>query len=239
MKISSVLAIAALVLGMGVCAQASLITYDATADLYADVALAVPQNPHGVWSYGYRGATNATDLTKLDFLDTGGWNAGFFYGGQNAVPAVWINDTGTTQHFDGYLPITTDLVYLHPGGVNAGVAVLRWTAPEAGIVDISALFSTSSTSATVGASLVKDGMAITSGSIVGGTTNTFDASMSGLAVIAGTKLDFCIDDGGNGYGNDMSSLDLTVTLSIPEPATLSLLALGAIGLVVYAWRKRR
>ena len=79
-----------------------------------------------------------------------------------------------------------------------------------------------------------------------GTIAELQATISnGTSAIASSvaKLRFTFYNGletGVGYQEDMyREIDVSGTVTIPEPGTLTLLAMGLPGLLAYAWRKRR
>ena len=58
-----------------------------------------------------------------------------------------------------------------------------------------------------------------------------------VTLAAGGTLDFVVNSRGSQW-NDDTQLDATIQ-SVPEPSALVLLAFGLIGLLAYAWRKRK
>ena len=62
-------------------------------------------------------------------------------------------------------------------------------------------------------------------------------SKPGLHLVAGDRINFMVDTDGGDFG-DTSTLSARITL-VPEPGTLALLATGLLGMLAYAWRKRK
>jgi hypothetical protein len=210
----------------------------ATYDVVNDFSLA--GNPNGAWSYGVlsspTGGTftlyNST-LTDYDFLGERMWYNGMLV--DDYYSGVLRNTSGATASWlTNRLP--PNLLAMAPEYPSADV---RWVAPVSGTYNVSGLFQridvTSSQPWSVGV-------------VKGGTTPLFTAdnfiifndqrpfSFSNLYLPAGTTLDFyAFATGQPTYIG--GGLTATIT-SVPEPSTIALMCAGAIGLLIYGWRKR-
>lgn len=96
-------------------------------------------NPNGVWSYGY--STTLGDGISLfpDYGDSGAGDVPSWHNKAmmiNYAPSLWMYD----GDLHGYSPGPND-IGLHPGLWFNVITILRWTAPEAGTVDIDTVFS--------------------------------------------------------------------------------------------------
>lgn len=61
-----------------------------------------------------------------------------------------------------------------------------------------------------------------------------------IPVVAGDRLYLRVGPGlADSHGFDLTGIAFSVTSSVPEPSTLSLIATGLIGLLCYAWRKQK
>lgn len=90
---------------------------------------------------------------------------------------------------------------------------------------------------TINAKLVMDGTSTAAYWRDAGTTPwNYVGLMQGLPLSSLDKM--LIYGHGGGYGGGLDTVLLTSTV-IPEPTTLALLATGLIGLLAYAWRKRK
>jgi hypothetical protein len=75
-----------------------------------------------------------------------------------------------------------------------------------------------------------------SGATIPVSTATWDnTTISGLGLTPGT-YEWTWGSVANGNADD---LKVVIPASIPEPASLTLLGLGAVGMMGYAWRRRR
>ena len=82
-----------------------------------------------------------------------------------------------------------------------------------------------------------DTTALSSGYVAnGGASGTID--VSNVAVSAGTMLYLQIGPGTINHWYDTTGVSFTVTQT-PEPSTIVILLTGVIGLLAYAWRKRK
>ena len=115
--------------------------------------------------------------------------------------------------------------------------MVRWTASQAGTADIHAFFQTiqapNNSRPTVYVYLDGTQLYNSLAGLYNGWSVTYDSSSS-LTVAVGDTIDFV------SHGDWTQRLDATVTETVaPEPSALVLLASGLIGLLCYAWRKRR
>jgi hypothetical protein len=67
---------------------------------------------------------------------------------------------------------------------------------------------------------------------------SYSSGENDILVHAGDHIDFTIDSGSAGWNKDMTGLAVTITQT-PEPATMAMLVSGLVGLLAYAWRKRK
>lgn len=252
MKMRNLLVLA-VVLGWTAHAAATTI-YDPNADMFASETSGSPTTTFGQWTIGYKQV--AADISSCTAL-------GEHFA--NASPAY----SGFTTYFDAerykqvYLAMNTGSTALGGGGewtpgiISGGTAapstfsVLRWQAPGAGTVDIAA---------TVGQYLTGDqDVHVVLGSATPGTTGTSlfldylnDASSgsktsvtyagSSIAVTSNSVIDLLIGIGPSGdFGNDcfvVSNYQISFT-AVPEPSSIAIFGSALLGLLAYAWRKRR
>jgi len=187
----------------------------------------------------------------------------YYYGNEASVVAgaIFFNPT-ETDFVAGAQWLQPGDVGLFPAADWAGnryAPFVRWTAPEAMTVSVSALFAghdeaTTDVHVLLNGNMNDDntysGTHLLDGIIDGnsgyaaqgiaqsGTSPT--QSYSGiLTLAAGDYLDFAVGYGLN-YSNpcDMTGVSVSIT-SVPEPGTLALLLTGIIGLGAFARRQRR
>jgi hypothetical protein len=179
-------------------------------------------NPSGRWTYGM--VNNSVFVPYSVSIDDG-------------INQMWEASSdgpelGIKYGQSGY-GVQSGQFFLHPGP-SSQASVARWTAP-AGIV---------SPVQVQGQFLSGDIGVMDVGIFVNGipqvTTPYWHSTDSGafnfsLPVSPGNTIDFAVY-GSYGYGS--TPLEATVT-GTPEPSTLALLGVSAIGLLAFAWRRRQ
>jgi hypothetical protein len=180
------------------------------------------RNPNGMWSYGASLAPGSftifTVAGQVSGLDS--WRVAAGIPDSTGAPVIYHNGTGS--------PLNTHIVYpagqlvLHPGP-DGEYAVLRWTAPADGTYGIESVF-TGGDVATTDVHVVESGVTLFSGSVSGkGDRQVYRGNRT---LRTGDTIDFAVGAGGNGYFNDSTFLD--VTISMPRPA-LRILKTGSGG----------
>jgi len=182
-------------------------------------------NPAGVWSYGWM----PTDFSSFNLypdmrLITSVNNSPAWYDkALGTEPVIWKNESS-----GAIWGVSPGEVSLHPGS-SGQASVIRFTAPFAGLADISAIFSAGDGAAmNVG---VRNSSGFLWTASDAGSWLSMDYSFAPLDTI-----DFVVW-GGYYYGN--TPLDVTISLekrTVPEPSTLLLLASGVGGMAVFRRR---
>jgi hypothetical protein len=215
-----------------------------TFDVVADFSSA--SNPNGPYSYGFRSTAVSAAFSLFNGSVTTYAGVGVTgFGQNNGIPFVLENNSGVTAAYATVLhPV--DMLNLHPGtGGGDQYSVTRFT------VTAGTLFATLTGSfqgidtggTTTDVHVVVNGVSVFSSAVVGfGNTQSFN--IVDLPVVAGNVIDFVVGSNGNGFGNDSTGLQATITLSevrgsaAPEPSALALL-LPVLTMAVSARRKRR
>jgi hypothetical protein len=230
--------IGAVVLGWAVCAQATTITYNAATDFSAS------SNPNGVWSYGTisssvpfsaftTGRTWVGRSPSLPGID--GWDNGIVGVDAGYDPSVTHNSTtGSISAFGFTWPENALALDSYGSSENSGYPDVRWTAPTARVIDISATFTDIRD---VPGDFATAYVRVNGGGFQSlGLANSTDISWSntGMEVLAGDTIDFLA------VGATVTMLQATISQTVvPEPSSMVLLAASLLGLLAYAWRKRR
>ncbi len=209
----------------------ALPSFAATYDVAADFS--PTSNPTGAWSYGWSTALTST----FDPYSFNGNDRGIDIWGDAGTlfpPTVSHNGTGSI------IALSPELITwqpgqfaLHPGSVGQ-YSHARWTAPAAGIFDISVVFTgIDQNGPSTDVHVLHNTASLFSGSVSGyGGTSVFSTK---VLVGAGDIIDFAVGVGTGGYLHDTTALAATISTSAPVPglgtwgaATLAVL-LGAGG----------
>lgn len=216
MRSPLIAAVAALVLGA---TQAHALS----ADFASDFSI-TNSNPNGAWTYGYTTSLGGTLNNFTTTLASSGQEIWYMPGlSGDATPSVFKNVSGGTVN---WVPSGAAGLHSGPGGQ---LAVARYTSSEAGEVTISGEFGSGDIGG-VGIFILVDNVqafGITNAS----ATEAFDFDVT-LGV--GSTVDFVVSNGDGSYAFDSTPLSATIE-TVPEPATMLALGLGAVALV----RKRR
>ena len=193
----------------------------------------------GHWNYGQTTDPVGGSVLLLTYtssmLNTGG-TPGYAstttkYSNFYAIPAL----SNAKLFGDGADPSANELSW---HGFNANFADVRWTAGagEAGQVRISGAWDRVGEPASGAPSffIYVDGVQKASASTVGsGTVIPFDLT---VPISVGSRVDFL---SGNASGGAESRFSAQISVVVPEPSTLALLAAGGLGLLGWARQRRR
>ena len=191
-------------------------------------------NPNGAWSYGWSlGLGSAFTPDSSNTTAYSGTSLSGWLGDQHPDGIPYILYNGTAN------PITLSSTTYQPGqlaeqpGESNQYCIVRWTAPSSGAFTIGAAFSgLSSLGNSVDVHILLDGSTIFAATLDHSSTN-----YTGLQnVTVGDTIDFAIGNGGNGPEEDSTALSATI---VPEPATLSLLAMSLASLLSFHFLKRK
>lgn len=252
--LKSFLALAGASLPLVAVEPAAAVVYDASADLLAmEQSSTTGVNPNGVWTYGGYNALPGTftAYTSAQHLEnwgsmlpasggngpfTGGEFQGYGFDTALAIPAIVVNTTGTSLApccgISAYAPGEVFLHSANDGDAGApqyNLPTIRFTAPEQGTADISAILTQKHTGP-VSVNVLLNGVVVDTRTTTGQDT-TQSGTFSDLPLTAGDTLDFVI--GGRASAAFDSTIDFT---PIPEPTALGLLGIG--GLLALGRRRR-
>jgi len=150
-------------------------------------------------------------------------------------PSVSKNTTSSPVDIYGFNYAVDQLTLYGGWGFNSGEAgVVSFTAPTAGDYTVNATitnlqsYSQTISIAKNASTLNNLGTTLYSGSIEGGASYVYAET---IALNAGETISF-IDS------HEAIGLAATIT-TLPEPNTLILMAAAAIGMLAYAWRRRK
>ena len=200
-------------------------------------------NPSAPFSYGYNTGSGFTayDTNTPSCAGIGGlscWYSSSF--NNNSLPAVGINTTGALLA-SGSVRIPTNELFMHPVGLNSGLAtgdtIVRFTAPTAGSYSVAGLFQILDVSPSGVDVSIMGGTSIFATTLGGALNNTAPFSFDTFLAAGGT-LDFVVNSAGS-YYNDSTGLQASLTLDVPEPVSLTLLAVGLLGTGVVRNRRAR
>jgi hypothetical protein len=222
-------------------------------------------NPVGAWSWGVYLEDGAGDFYAWEYSHEWQADPAIGYwgnAGNNLVPGVIFFSNEQEAFAFGNQWWAPDAVMLHPAQWGDKYApLIRWTAPSDMTISVDALFYGCQNDVSTDVHVVLNGTMYNgtdpdyiptfTGSLMDGivegnygyaplgilpteTTNSV-AYNAILTLTAGDTLDFVVGYGPDAfYGGDLTGLSVTIA-EVPEPATMSLLALGALAML----RRRR
>jgi hypothetical protein len=201
--------------------------------IWNDVADFSSSNPSGAWRYG-QGTTGFTFSPYTVFSTACNGQSGVSCWQPSViafgVPLVGKNTTGSTLNF-GTVVLPTDVLWVHPQALDS---IVQWTAPTAGVYNISGFFELLD----VTPNGIFVGIYDNSASVFAGALTSPGATAPNtpgqklpfsfpLSLAANDVISFGVNSGGN-FFFDSTGLAATIT-SVPEPTSLSLLASGLAG----------
>ena len=204
-------------------------SYNANADMVANETGGAPSLPFGddnVWSLGYRELLTGADFNELPIHQRSplGKTATTLFGWAELdkdVPFVTVNPTGASGGVDrgdnshGPYPLEPDQIVMHPGwSAISKYAVLRWTAPRDGVVDVSTRF-TALDITTADVHLMKNGSSLFDrivNNAAGAKNVNVNARINQVKVSKGDAIEFVV--GPNGIcGGDAVGVFHSITYS--------------------------
>ncbi len=229
---------------------ASAVVYDALSD-YSTV-----NNPNGPWSYGVGQIGTSFSLfptfqpiSPTYIPGVYGWDIAEGY-----EPYVAINTSGSLLFFgdptSSFAIVPTDALFVHPPGDPSQDVIVAWTAPSAGIYDLSGFYEILHGLPSGIFGEVYDGSTELYSQYLRypaatpsapGATAHFDIVDLNLA--AGDTLYFGVNDAGFVY-DDWTGFDATITEgyvppppAVPEPSTWAMMLISFASLGFIGYRK--
>ncbi len=200
-------------------------------DMVANEAMTATeaQNPNAVvpqWSYGYRGDIASAAITPFTAAQhvniTTGSNAGIEGFNANigsSTPSVWVNATANPIVRSGLLNLDPGHLEVHPGpdGKANDVVVVRWTAPTAGLYEITASWRDNDPSSGNGAigAIVRNGTTLFSQAWSNGGA-AVSHHIPSVTLSAGEKIDFVVDANGDYYYDSTDLFAEVCLIGSPE-----------------------
>lgn len=211
---------ASIILGAEQCL--ATVTYDSGTDF------SLAANPNGVWTYGSE-PTLAGEFSAYTFSGT--FSGAQFWGADaNGDPPLdFYNPTASTIQTSATAFLAPGQSAFHPGP-NGEYSVYRFTAPATGVYAlIGAFVAIDQHPTTTDIHILLDDVSIFDGNL--NSSNSGTTYATNLALTGGDTLDFAVGFGNGDYSFDSTGIDAKLTTSVPEPSTIALLTLGAIGLL--------
>jgi hypothetical protein len=195
-------------------------------------------NANGAWDYGYYGSPSGYTLFTQTVSTTSTWASARGFTGWVPATPLGCTDPGIIKNTSGasqtYAGITWAPGQLSLDPNSSAITTVRWTAPAAGTYKIDAVFTQLQGTAEQGAEVyIKGDKAFSQ--MLAGTGSTANYSNASQLLAAGDQVIFGAPGNGNGLVVGLSG---TISL-VPEPGTLVLLSTCLLGLLAYAWRKRK
>ena len=210
-------------------AQATLLHFDASADFSAT------NNPSGTWSYGWSttlGSNFNLDTANIVASSLNIWQ-GLPGGDQYGNPTIAFNPTASTVQIGG-LNIESNGLSLHPGPTGQ-YSILRWTAPDTGVVDIDVLFEgrDNINGTTTDVNVLHEITSLYSDFVTDFGPASDVSFQSSIGVNAGDFIDFAIGWGQNGnYLSDSTGITARLALNTsPVPVPPAIWLFGYLDLV--------
>ena len=164
---------------------------------------------------------SSLDASRMVMLNSGRWDehrrhhgiasvSGLRLWPKNVPVEPWVAQNSTKQTIEA-LGITWPAGHLaaHPGPGNE-FSVVRWTAPNAGEVQVDATFVGLAGRATTDVHVLHQGKALFDGFLnLGGSSNEVRFGKT-LSVAQGDTLDFVVGSGNKNYGGDTTGLSVTI-----------------------------
>jgi hypothetical protein len=222
------------------------VSYNANTDMIVKETGGSPNATFGPWQIGWAddltlpaaAAVNSTTLFGTAGLS--GWGKA----ADVTSPYVVVNTSGSTYSaLGGALNVDAGEMVFHNGPLTgSNYTLLNWTAWKDGLINIDTLckqdHAGTAINCFIGKNIGKGGAWFSSTlNEISPAHPTFESHITNVSVVAGDTI--MLDFGySSGYENNYVGVFHGVTY-VPEPCSMMLMATGAIGLLAYAWRKRR
>ena len=241
----------AVVFGAVVVLVAAAAQADVTWDAYSGfISGPNAQSATNTWQYlSVEGGGFNSGYTLLDRWGNNGNGAAFDGWTNTQSYDTWHNQMVVKDTANGELRVHPYYDTTNPSAPDLATAI-AWRSPITGTVDVrfsETLRSSGGSgelydgvdywlyrSGAADAAFLANGTVAATGA--GSTSGTI--VRNGISVVAGDMIYLQVDPRG-AYNWDMTGVSMSVTSSVPEPSTIILVGTGLVGLIAYAWRKRR